>query len=715
MHPVSPSDRVYRSWQFSNQPRTLEGVNVRTSRTVAAAAILGVLAPTLALGLAEPATAATTLANPIITPSSPTDFEMGITSDVAAAAGKGGLTQGQVVLSEGQYAGLLLNRMRYSATGVKFAAVASTAGKVASTAGTVAFAVPVGVGLGATADRMFGVDVDGSLCGGAPNDAFAIANQIIAGLGAANCDQWQLSQAMKALGNSDQNPNAADLSPRVGSTSVKTNGQGGNLTATIYAIGSNGTISTYCIAYQNPGNIGISSVAPIMHVTVGDAGTGGPNAQMTPVGGYGCGTSTLPNVAWYSGSVAQAGGSKTGSYFAAWQGGSGFASTTFPAVSLTYPDVTRQWRCDVTLSDNSVISNLGASWTMGTNNGATPSPVCPAVPGGKVPTDTKIYEVTPSGATLWGDYPVTPAYQAWKTSYPECGDGSCLLDLRYQGVSCFQVPGPCTAWISDPNQATDYACYYGTHSVAISQCYAYGNTFDPQKVAQGRAYANPATGLDTGIGQPTSTNVDQNLQSAVNANPDNGYGACFPTGWGALNPLEWVFKPIQCAFQWAFVPRQSVLNTDNLNMSRAVTGSAVGGIQTALGAFPAFGITDGGCSGVNLNTSIFSVPIRANLLNSCPGQPLAGPASIVHTILFAAICIAGMLACLRYVATIFGFVTFGRGGPVGGPTFVGSDPGDTGGAGTSRDPFAYIVYEQGALGPGQQRAIGGGGRREIES
>jgi len=35
---------------------------------------------------------------------------------------------------------------------------------------------------------------------------------------------------------------------------------------------------------------------------------------------------------------------------------------------------------------------------------------------------------------------------------------------------------------------------------------------------------------------------------------DGTASECWPSGWGWLNPAEWVLKPIKCAFSWLFVP-----------------------------------------------------------------------------------------------------------------------------------------------------------------
>jgi hypothetical protein len=37
---------------------------------------------------------------------------------------------------------------------------------------------------------------------------------------------------------------------------------------------------------------------------------------------------------------------------------------------------------------------------------------------------------------------------------------------------------------------------------------------------------------------------------------DGGGNECWPSGWGWLNPLEWVLKPIKCAARWLFIPPQ---------------------------------------------------------------------------------------------------------------------------------------------------------------
>jgi Deoxyribonuclease NucA/NucB len=75
---------------------------------------------------------------------------------------------------------------------------------------------------------------------------------------------------------------------------------------------------------------------------------------------------------------------------------------------------------------------------------------------------------------------------------------------RKLGDSCFQSGVNCDGWIDDPNRATNYTCYYGTHAVALSSCFIYGPLFDATNRFTGHAYGNPVNGeLVTTPSSPT--------------------------------------------------------------------------------------------------------------------------------------------------------------------------------------------------------------------
>lgn len=58
-------------------------------------------------------------------------------------------------------------------------------------------------------------------------------------------------------------------------------------------------------------------------------------------------------------------------------------------------------------------------------------------------------------------------------------------------------------------------------------------------------------------------------------NPDADSDSCWPNGWGLLNPVDWVLKPVKCALTWAFIP-ETGLATRMDAAREAVSGTIVG-------------------------------------------------------------------------------------------------------------------------------------------
>lgn len=50
-------------------------------------------------------------------------------------------------------------------------------------------------------------------------------------------------------------------------------------------------------------------------------------------------------------------------------------------------------------------------------------------------------------------------------------------------------------------------------------------------------------------------------------------GECFPNGWGWFNPVQWVLRPIKCAFVWAFVPADEDLDAFVSSVKSSVEGT----------------------------------------------------------------------------------------------------------------------------------------------
>jgi hypothetical protein len=133
--------------------------------------------------------------------------------------------------------------------------------------------------------------------------------------------------------------------------------------------------------------------------------------------------------------------------------------------------------------------------------------------------------------------------------------------------------------------------------------------------------------------------------------------SCFPNGWGLLNPVEWVLKPIVCAF----VPKESVLEADAQSIRSSIGSSALGTVATAVGDIVGSitGITSaasgGGCAGPTL-PAVPTVGLKSptSPLSAC-ATPMATWASYSHGILTFLVYLGGGWVALDVIASAFGF------------------------------------------------------------
>lgn len=154
------------------------------------------------------------------------------------------------------------------------------------------------------------------------------------------------------------------------------------------------------------------------------------------------------------------------------------------------------------------------------------------------------------------DYPADPADAGTPDAgkhpaekWTECAAGTCVLRLWKLGtvaaedLDCFDVPSACRDWWSEraASPAT-YQCRYGTHVVALTECYLYRPTFETATAAeQGTrteddpAHANPDGTLPAG-------------EPGTATDPGAGDGTCPPkVGFlSFLNPF-WLFETLKCA------------------------------------------------------------------------------------------------------------------------------------------------------------------------
>lgn len=143
-------------------------------------------------------------------------------------------------------------------------------------------------------------------------------------------------------------------------------------------------------------------------------------------------------------------------------------------------------------------------------------------------------------------------------------------------------------------------------------------------------------------------------------NPDPDTSKCLPSGWGLLNPIDWVLKPVKCALVWAFQPTMS-LQARLVQVQTAMSGSGIGtvtGVVTRVqdevgGAVPPGsgpgGDGGGACQGPRID--IFGrsyYPFR-----SCD-QPIRQWADFFRSLVRAASIVLGLVVIYNSIVRPFG-------------------------------------------------------------
>jgi hypothetical protein len=131
---------------------------------------------------------------------------------------------------------------------------------------------------------------------------------------------------------------------------------------------------------------------------------------------------------------------------------------------------------------------------------------------------------------------------------------------------------------------------------------------------------------------------------------------CFPSGWAALNPVEWVLKPVKCALVWAFVPPPTF--TDGLVNSAGGAWSSSGPGRFWDGIFPVWtaiaGVNTAGCAGPTANFHIVSFNVSFAPFNACDGVGRQ-VAAIVKVCLTVSVFMGALIVMLKNVASALGW------------------------------------------------------------
>ncbi|MCR6703405.1 MAG: hypothetical protein NVV66_01465 [Cellulomonas sp.] len=201
------------------------------------------------------------------------------------------------------------------------------------------------------------------------------------------------------------------------------------------------------------------------------------------------------------------------------------------------------WKCDA----GGLQTLNGPKWRE--TDEVWPEPLAPSCDAGSV-TYTKVEQMTEgvrAGEVLY-EWTAPAGLGEWAATYPECGDGSCLLELyRIDAatgakVACFDSPQLCTKWFEDPAKTSNYLCRYGSHDVELAECNIYARIFDQVGVV-----ADPITGA------PPEYGTDPVAPGTPIANPKGGCPPEFNFTLGGIG--YWVWKGTACALAEAFVPK----------------------------------------------------------------------------------------------------------------------------------------------------------------
>lgn len=311
----------------------------------------------------------------------------------------------------------------------------------------------------------------------------------------------------------------------------------------------------------------------------------------------------------------------------------------------TNPD--RKFVCVVVGSDG--VTYTGESQSFTENDPVWSPPKCPRLPDGVFPTSIEFQETGEATPHIVQKPEIDPSFTQATKDYPECMSGTCMLDLISNATgSCFTAPAGCADWFADPKKNENYTCKYGTHAVELAECSVYAPTFKPGAKAADTPYADPKTG-DTPKVDPNTGNGSSSKESE-----------CFPKGWGVLNPIEWVAKPVGCALSAAFVPRATevdkrmeAIKTRWGKTQPAKLIAATGAIAPALST-----LQDGGCGGILIDLHGIAPDIipkaSGRFLPACQGDFFFPWAIGVKVLLMGSITFAGFFAIKAQTSRLVG-------------------------------------------------------------
>lgn len=330
------------------------------------------------------------------------------------------------------------------------------------------------------------------------------------------------------------------------------------------------------------------------------------------------------------------------------------AGPTTPTVVSGNP--TRTAKCVILGTDDVTRSGPGVEYDE--EMGAMPDPRCPDLPEGVIPQSTWIESTYPGGPVvrLWQQDTAPEVVTAYE-AYPLCRDSLCATELQKGATNCHVAPLECLDWFDDPNKTSTYSCKYGTYVVDLAECNVYAPGFASKPGTSTPTLNDPDVLGDPSTGSPMPSPFPSGRDAATFENPVQSPSTsreCFPTGWGVLNPIEWVLRPVQCALEWAFVPRQSVIEGDLGRLIPLYVDTMPGQLHLAVSQW-SFTPPPTNCNGITLDMSWIPGQTSVQMLNACPGDPLEPFAGWSKFFFYVAFTVVGTLGSIRNASATIGY------------------------------------------------------------
>lgn len=255
------------------------------------------------------------------------------------------------------------------------------------------------------------------------------------------------------------------------------------------------------------------------------------------------------------------------------------------------------------------------------------------------------------------------------TKYPDCfrtGAAPCALELYRVAPdgtleSCGSVGQLCQGWGQETDYPTRYQCKYGKTVIHIDHCSAYR---DPTigilpNVKPDGSLVKPSDPAPNPLPNPVRTpegelvKLPDELDTPATQN-------CVPKGNDVFNPISWVMQPVQCALNWAFVPRQIKVDQSLARLNLRWQATTPAKYVTAVGLMD-FASAEG-CQGMAVDMSWLKVPGQKvfYFMPACPGDFFGSIAPLFKIFLGGSLIIGGFYAAIRQISGIFGYGGIGE-------------------------------------------------------